>query len=281
MRRAVLLVVAVIASLLAGCGSQIGYHFADTYIEWQIDDYVDLTDTQQQTVSDALDQLHHWHATEELPTYQSTLQSLRDKIANNSLTKADINAIQNAMLDAWKRIRGAIVLVVGKLYPTLTSAQKQQIISKMREKVKERRQDYNSERETERQLARFDDIADDLSDWLGDLTTAQKHRLGEFAKHSDDRTLWFDYQDAWIDALEQVVSYADKQRSLASVKALILKPETLRSEALKQQISDSSTRRLSFIWQTYKSMSSIQRVRVLNKLDGYINLLAELSADFH
>ena len=53
-----IIIVLTLSALLAGCSTQFGYRFADTYLEWQLGKYVDISGQLETDVDTSIDELH-------------------------------------------------------------------------------------------------------------------------------------------------------------------------------------------------------------------------------
>src|SRR5690554_6925441 len=231
MRYAWKLTLVLLALLTTACSTQIGYKFADTLVEWEINEYVELDNQQQQQVDRAITELHHWHATSELPFYAHHLQNLRDKIATRELTEADLTAMYEVVFIAWQRALTALEPHALELLPQLTDAQVQQILTRMdedRAEDLEKASEYSGEARVQRMRERAEENA---RKWIRKLTPLQERILREWvAERQDTRELWREYDDKWRMEFERALQVRnDPEQFPAMFKQLMFEPQQ-RSE---------------------------------------------------
>ncbi len=109
-------IIGLLALLLAlsGCSAvKLGYANAPSLAYWWLNDYVEFSDAQTPKVRDALDRLHQWHRSTELPRYADLLQQME------ALVKADITAEQACSLAA--DIRGRYNALAAQASPDIAA----------------------------------------------------------------------------------------------------------------------------------------------------------------
>ncbi|MCK7458616.1 DUF6279 family lipoprotein [Idiomarina aminovorans] len=266
---------------IAGCTANIGYQFADTLVEWKVNDYVDLNDKQEELLSEKVDRMHLWHAQTQLPLYREELKSLRDKVEKKSLTHEDISAFEDSLWTFWNNVL-IQVEAEADLLATLTLEQREQLINRLEEAQQQRYQRLHKDKKQNpilRQLDRITDVEEDLEDILGDLTPEQDKLLRSWVKDSPElREQWLSYRDSWLTEFEKALlsQPVDKKR----LSSLILDPKQLRIDEFQQQAQQSSELRKKFLWGMYQSLNQEQRKKVIKKADEYIDLLDSLISDF-
>lgn len=99
---------------LSGCSAvKLGYANAPSLTYWWLNDYVEFSDAQAPKVRDALDRLHQWHRSTELPLYADLLQQME------SLVNTDITAEQACSLAA--DIRGRYNTLATRASPDIAA----------------------------------------------------------------------------------------------------------------------------------------------------------------
>lgn len=277
-----LLAVITFLILIAGCTANLGYKFADTLVEWEIKDYVDLTGEQEEQLSEKVDELHIWHAQTQLPLYRNELKNLRDKVDKQTLSKSDIGDFEDKLWTFWDNVL-VRAEAEADLLVMLSLKQRQQLIRRLEEAQEERYQRFQDDQEENpilRRLDRISEVEEDLEDIIGSLTKEQAKLLRSWVADSPQlREQWLSYSSNWLSEFEKALlkQPVDENR----LSALILDPQQLRSEELQEKADENSQLRIEFLWDMYRSLTDEQRKKVIEKADEYIDLLDSLIDDFN
>ena len=277
-----LLAVITFLILIAGCTANLGYKFADTLVEWEIKDYVDLTGEQEELLSEKVDELHIWHAQTQLPLYRNKLKNLRDKVDKQTLSKSDIGDFEDKLWTFWDNVL-VRAEAEADLLAMLSLKQRQQLIRRLEEAQEERYQRFQDDQEENpilRRLDRISEVEEDLEDIIGSLTKEQDKLLRSWVADSPQlREQWLSYRSNWLSEFEKALlkQPVDENR----LSALILDPQQLRSEELQEKADENSQLRKEFLWDMYRSLTDEQRKKVIEKADEYIDLLDSLINDFN
>lgn len=267
--------------VLSGCTANIGYQFADTLIEWRVQEYVDLNEEQEEILSNKLDELHRWHARTQIPKYREALFNLRENVHNQTLEKADIIQFEHTLLGFWQVLLNRVSQETD-LMNELTAKQKQQLFVKIEEAQQERVEEFEetqSENPILRQLDRINEVESDLEDIMGELTKPQNKLLRNWvAKSPVLQESWLNYRAKWLTEFETVL--LTEPLDTNKLTTLIQDPKQLRSDKFQEQVKQSSEARNTFLWNMYLSLSDNQRKAVVEKADEYIDLLDNIVEDF-
>lgn len=275
------LLIACTATLvfLTGCTAQLGYRFADTFIEWQLDDYVELDDAQQQQVSTLIDELHVWHAQSELPKYRDELAQLRAKIAERKLVYNDIDAVENKLWDFWATIQQRVAKHAGMLQQ-LSISQRKDLIDALQTKLEEERNEEQEEAQSEllEQIDRVSRREERVKEWTGSITEQQQTIVRQWVLERPAGEYWLDYRARWNDAFAEAL--LSEPMDMEAINALIVDPRELRTQAHKDYTEVRTAVRHKYLWKLYESLTDAQRQRLLKQADEYLALLDDLIADF-
>lgn len=282
MRRSWIIVFVILT--ISGCSTQLGYRFADTFVEWEINKYVDLNAQQQADVDRAITELHYWHATSELPVYTKQLQELRDKIAAENLSLVDLQTTYKQLFSAWQRILNELEPYALQFLPELTDEQTEQLLKKLAERQQDERQELreaNGELAEQRQRWRKRSEKNART-WLRRLTPVQERLLIEWVNQREaTASLWLDYNDQWQQNFAEALNQRDNAAIFSGqMRALMYDSERLKSPELKQITEQNRAATLDFFYLLYQSLTDEQRQRVVRKLDGYIEDMEALAQHF-
>lgn len=267
-------------AFLVGCTAQLGYRYADTLIEWQLDDYVSLTDEQQSEVSKLIDQLHRWHAQQELPKYHAALTELRNKLANDDFDESDLAAIEDDVWGFWSNIQQRAANEVERV-DMLSFEQRQELVNSLQEKLDEDREEEQEEDEQNPILAdidRVNRIAERLEEWTGGITDEQKQLLREWVDELPEGDFWLDYRQRWADEFAAVM--LQENVDTADLRELMVNPRALRTEQHEQYTEQRRQLRYRYLLQIEDQLNAEQRQHLLDKIDEYIALIDDLIQHF-
>ncbi|RUO49900.1 hypothetical protein CWE24_05360 [Pseudidiomarina donghaiensis] len=278
-----MLFVASIALFLTACSTQIGYRFADTFVEWELNKFVDLNDAQKQQVDIAITELHHWHATNELPFYAEQLQILRDKIATQSLTEADIAETYDIAIMAWQRMLTGIEPYALTLLPNLTDAQLAQIEVELAKRLAEEREELaEAVASDERQAQLRKRARKNAQNWLRRVTPVQERLLNQWSdERLPTRELWLAYTAQWHGGFLQALNERRNLKQFPTLlNQLLFNSDTLYSAELAERVAHNRELTMALMHDLYQSLTNKQRQRIVAKLDEYIEDCNELALFF-
>ncbi len=194
----------LVASLLclAACsGTTFVYNRLDTILPWYVDDYVDLSGTQERQLDVELQPFLNWHRQQELPRYVQLLDEIDASLAQPITTK-QVAAIYEGMEVAWFRLEEESLEWLLELGATLSEEQVQEFLSYLQKRQEEYEQEYLPRTEAEYREETYDSFADSLGDYLGRLNPAQRERLQQASadlERSD--VVWLQERAAWLQRL--------------------------------------------------------------------------------
>ena len=176
---------------LSGCTFiGMGYNNLDRLIRWEVDDYFNLTDEQEDWLNEQLAQHLEWHRSTELPQYVAFLRRVQED-GQDGLTSAewrtglaDVEAGRDRLFD---RLRPDAAALLARLEPEQIDYLKERIAEDNEEwedRLKEPREDRREERREETLTT--------LEDWFGDGSTAQREAFGDVYDQTsapEDQTL--------------------------------------------------------------------------------------------
>lgn len=265
--------------VLSGCSTQLGYKFADTLIEWRLEDYVELTNQQEQRIDPVIDSLHQWHARSELPLYRQQLIMLRERIVSNNLSEVDMQLLLNDAYGLWDRIRYKIEPYAQEFLPMLSPAQRQQLYAKLAEQRRERRERIEERTQQEAYERTQERLEENVNSWLGSIRSGQRRYLARWLQERDDMRLdWLEYNERVQSELRDILENADGEEFRERLRSLITNPQQFRSERLQQQLVANQAATATLMYELYQSLDDRQRRHLLGKIDGYIADLNELIA---
>ena len=178
MRRYLIILLALLAILIAGCSAlRVGYPQADVILGWRANTYFDLDADQRRDFSARLDRLLAWHRYEQLPEYSSFLSTAKSK-AEHGLKRDDVAWFIDGFKARYRTIANRGNNDAAEILATLTP---EQIVAVQKQFEKDNRK-FANEHELEgsldeRRHARLKKMINQIEDWTGNLTREQEHKV--------------------------------------------------------------------------------------------------------
>ena len=163
--------------LLAGCSAlQLSYNQSDVWLRWEVDDYLDLSSSQQAALKAALARQQAWHRSAELPEFERLMAHAQSLLqaAPGRLRRADLQGLYDALR---QRLRAAVdhgLADAAELIPTLDGAQIEHLARQYAKSNDKFRKDFMRGSDAEQRRKACDKFLDRL-EWLyGDFERAQR-----------------------------------------------------------------------------------------------------------
>jgi len=173
---------------LTGCTSvQLGYNYAPALLQYQMDSYFDLSEEQEELLSQELKQFQSWHRAGELPIYAQTLRQWAAKLEQPYTFTTEELLAKHAELEGMLLKAGEqSAFHLAPLVLTLTEAQRE----RLREEFKQSNEEYAEEflaSGEQAQKDRLERFQERFEEWLGPLTDAQDQRLRQWLAAQPNR----------------------------------------------------------------------------------------------
>lgn len=171
---AALLLAAVV--LLSGCSlTELAYDNAHWWIRNRIDDYFDLTSTQDEFVDARLQALVRWHRYEELPRYAEQIRTFSKRI-RDGMTRAELEELIEFLNRARLRLVRKALPDLARFLATITPEQLQHFHAKIRESIAEDMERASLSTE-ERRSERSEKIIAILEPWFDGFSDRQSQHI--------------------------------------------------------------------------------------------------------
>lgn len=250
--------VLLIILAVTGCARQLAYRFADTYIAWQIRDYVDLTRDQRDQVDVAINDFLQWHAETEMPRYISLLEQIDKDVAEQNLSTTRLDYYQQAFAKRWQAVREALADPALELLPGLSDEQVQQLIKNMAANIQSRADDYQEQTTAERREDGVENVRKLVERFLGSVNDEQEQAIQTWTKAMPDMAdEWIEYRVRWAEDFRHALQVRDEGAAFEKrLLPLIEDPHSLRSEELQAKGMQS------------RELSQVMVLRILQAMDA-------------
>ena len=250
---------------ITSCSTKLAYNNLDWLASWYVDDYVNLTDIQEDEFDTKLDDFLVWHRNIELQNYILQIKAIQADF-NKGVTLSDIESyvtsvktfLEVALTKAEPEVVALAYSLSDKQAASFLVEFEQQNLDKI-----ERFEQESKERRTEKRLEKFEE---QLSSFIGRLNIQQKKLLNDgnnqLLSSFQER---IEFRRHWADSIRK--AYVIRARSLGDTE----KKKKGFELALKQSILESNSLRS----ERYSSiLEHNQRVRI-NTLEKIVTSLDE------
>ncbi|AZG73711.1 DUF6279 family lipoprotein [Shewanella livingstonensis] len=276
------LIILLLSSLFfVGCSTKVSYFFLDWAIEWEVEEYVELTSEQQDKFDVIIESFLVWHRQQELPRYRDQL-SLLSTLTNQQTMTPELWLEQVSMAKAhWYRIFNFVMPELLPIMASLTDEQVDQILLQLKKEQQELIEEYAGKEQAELITDSDKRIAKQLSEWTGTVTDAQKNIIHQAnTERLATLDMWLEYRHEWLRQFEQALKrrqqtdYFTQQMTL-----LMISPDELKSEMYRDNVTENTRKFGSMLITLNQTFSQKQRKHFDKKLTALVDDLTELHLD--
>ncbi|NMH58473.1 DUF6279 family lipoprotein [Alteromonas ponticola] len=267
--------------LLSACSSKLAYNNIDWLIYWYLDDYIELNDAQEAQFDGYLASWIKWHREEELASYIKQLKALKADVQNDNLTQQVVSANLQQARGHWISVREKITPQIAELATEVTDEQLIQFFAALEKDNKEEDEElaeYLEKSEQEKLEKRIEGLTEDLEERIGDLSSAQKRIVAEFApQFTSTHADWIAYRRAIQQASRRLfVTRPTNENFKADLIRLMNNPDDFRSNRYQVNREKNNALYAQFIERIGQSLSPRQKKKLLNEIQDIIDDLEDL-----
>jgi Family of unknown function (DUF6279) len=266
--------------VLSACSTNFFYDRIDTFIVWQVDDYVSL-DKDQKTelkrrVGEYLNVVRH----DEVPRAAMLLSAIAEEIESGAVTPQMIDARFQEMLAMTEEIVTGIVPDSEWLLQSLSDKQVQELAQSLNELNDEMYGEYSGSTEDDRRKRRNKSSVSAIERFTGRLTVAQKELVtGALQRMTDSSEQWIEYQREWqrqfIDLVANTPPGAEFREQLT---VLLVYPRSLHPPEYRAAVEANRGIFNRMMADLLNGLSDTQRARMTKTVQGYAETLTRLAA---
>lgn len=168
------ILILLLACLINSCGLvKSAYNHAPEVINWWLDDYLDLTQTQQSVLNSALHRLHDWHRQNQLPSYITMLQELQDVVIKEQISPSDACEKINRIKTSFSELQLESIPIIIEIAPLLSDKQLQYFQTKLKKRALKWKSEWiqdTTEEQIEVRLKKIEDFSEKV---YGSLNESQ------------------------------------------------------------------------------------------------------------
>ncbi|WP_420932785.1 DUF6279 family lipoprotein [Alteromonas sp. A081] len=263
---------------LSACTSKLAYDNLDWWVYWYLDDYVELSDEQEERFDDYLTNWLQWHKRSELKRYENQLKTLKQQVLNSELDYDTVYAHINDVRTHWERVRAEISPELAELAVDLTD---QQIVSlfatleKDNKEEEEEHKEFLEQSEAERTEKRIERMTDNVEERIGDLSDEQKQIIAtynaQFVSTSDE---WLQYRRKIQNAARRLfINKTTNPNFIRDLTYLMQNPDKYRSEDYQQASAHNMKVGATMIVEVASTLSDSQKKTLVENIDEYITTI--------
>lgn len=266
----------VIWPLLTGCGISFYYNKLDWFADWYLDDFVELTDSQERVFEKDFERWHQWHRKTQLPLYYEQLEQLKLDI-KQGINSQQILAHTHQARSHWLNLLEHIAPDVTRQLLTLSAEQKQELLDNLADELKEKTNKFSEKSLKERIEDTEQRNIKTFKKWFGRLTDAQEQQIKtQLTKYQSSRVMWLSYRQNYLTQFEALLFNNQAQNQFEKLEDLLGYPDQMRSAELRQIISLNQTLYAQFLSQFIAQASDTQKLHLYDEIDEYLQELQEL-----
>lgn len=264
-----LLIVFLSIFLIQACGIKFWYNRMDWVVPWYLDDYVELSSQQEDTLEQLLELKTEWHRSNELPKYVSMLSRMEADIKSGAIHQTydryrrDIRGFYDTLLD---ELSDDLVAQTA----SLTDEQVKQLMDNLDKEAKEQYEEFKEQTDEERQEERLERLEDSFDEWIGSLNDEQEALIKEMAsllKSSGEAT--HQYRSKWRDAFRTALSERKSESGQAAIKSLIADPYQVGGKEMNKIRDYNGNIYKEYQLKIYRTLSAKQKRHVISEIEDY------------
>ena len=271
----------MILLFLVGCSNlKIIYRQLDWFLPAYIDQYINLEDLQYRFVENKVDELLHWHCSNELTQYADLLSAIAIDLKDKQIDREKIAFYQSRVDDLWRHLAIQATPAIVEFFSTVSDEQLQQLSRKLDEQNTDIRDDFvdASKEDVRNLLAKR--MRGRIERWIDDLEAGQTAIINDWSmKAIGGQKLWFENRMTWqAHFLDAVKNYRQDQKRLsAELNHLINQPDDLRTQEYIQQVKAYRQNIQDLLLRLVTSMTEKQQGYMINSLDSYASDFRDLA----
>lgn len=234
-------VIITIALVFASCSStKLAYRYVDWGIVWWVEDYIPMTDEQENQLERDILSLRDWHCRTELPRYSEWLVELKQDVQSGNLQKARISYHQEQLLSFFLPLADQAKPAAKRLLLSLSDEQIRELADNMAGSQAELEKVFLAENPEQTRQARTERTKERIERWLGTLNEIQTRILEQWSFDRGRQTeIWLEGRRTWQRKLLEVIEQRKEAGFDSAIDYLIDKNDELRGSEYHQMMAES------------------------------------------
>lgn len=265
-------------SLTACMGIKFTYNNLDWLVPWYVEDFIELTDGQEELFEQEFTDLWLWHRTTELPKYVESLKRLETDLTDKTMTIEKLVSYQDEASDHYEVTARRVISEGIDLLSTLTDEQIEEITEIVTEEMVDYEERILETKNEKRIKGRIKRTEKNFRKWIGKLTKKQKGLIeawgSSYESLSEYRLAYMKVsRAAFFEAMEK---RTDKEYLKERLLFLTMERDQLHSEEHLEARSRNRELSKQLTLAIEASLTKKQRKRLLNRIRNYRESFEEL-----
>ena len=280
MHKSVIILVSLL--VLAGCSSTFAYNNIDWLVYWYIDDYIDLTEEQEQQFDTKMSSWLKWHRDTELRLYETHINQIRHRALTTAMSPEDILDELSIARQHWLRLRDEVAPGLAQMAPLLSDEQVIYLFAQLERENQKQQDERLDELKDTSEKQRFDNqikqITSQVEDYIGKTTSQQRQLIRTYVPQLQSTdNYWLAYRRKTQQvARELFASRGNNPEFVEQLTQLIKNPDGHRSSEHNRVSNQNSLIYATMLSELQASMSDKQRRRLNKKIDQFVDDLEDL-----
>jgi len=277
-RRLRLLLILPLVIFMSGCAIKFIYNQLDWLIPWYLDDFVTLDPLQEVQFEAQLEQYLTWHRQQQLPVYADFLESIAQASADG-LNKEEVEQIQTRSElfadQLFTRLGPSLV----ELFKTLEDEQLVEMYENFATENEKYREKFIDKKEVKQRYKRRKEMRKFIERWTGVLDEAQQDKIIQWSQRYELMGQDFlQSRFAWQSRLKEILQQRHTGEAFDQALFELFGNRRLgRPAGFNQKLKHNQNLLKQLYLDIDQSLTSRQRQRMINKLNGYADDFRELS----
>ncbi|NVK22915.1 MAG: hypothetical protein HWD86_10385 [Kangiellaceae bacterium] len=264
-----LTLIIVICLFLQACGIKFWYNRLDWLVPWYVDDYVELTSSQESALEQLMLDKTQWHRTTQLPLYINMLENMIADVESNNIANS-YDQYAEQMKQFYQSIANQLIDDLMVQMAQLSDQQVTELLDNLSKEANKQQKKYQKHSPEQRLAKVIDNLEDNYSDWTGRLSKAQKSLIKEWAQQiKPTADLVYEFRAQWRDALLTSLRERSTPTGQKVIKQLLLDSQQLKSEQLNNHQTFNEQLEKQYMLKLLDSLSEKQKKKVIKKLRDY------------
>lgn len=268
------------ALILAGCATAtltrlayanaaFAYSNLGSMLTWMIDDYVDLTDAQEDWVRARVARAMEWHRTQELPKYRRFLETVLAK-TEGPFTPQDMAVHQKALRAHYHRFTEQVIPDIAEFLGNIDAEQISQLERKFAEENSRFTRESIRGSPDERRGKRMRRLIDHLEGWVGSLSGEQRELVAGFYRTAPDfaEELLGERRFRQGEILALVRAKAPREQMSTQLRRLLVDTESWRRPEYIQKLRTRDEKMFEMLAALNATLSAEQRAAFQGRIRG-------------
>lgn len=264
---------------LAYANAALAYNNIGPMLTWMVDDYVDLSDLQQDWVRDRVARAMEWHRTQELPRYREFLESALAR-TETAFGAQDVAAYHRGLRAHYHRLVEHLVPDMAEFLANVDAEQVAQLERKFADDNRRFARESVKGTPDERRARRMQRFIDHLEGWIGALSDEQRDLVADHY-----RTLP-DFSDEMLgerrfrqgEIMQLVRARPPRDAMVAQLRRLLVRTDEWRRPEYLQKVRARDQKGFEMLAALSATLSPAQRAALQMRIRGFMRDITTLTA---